>query len=128
MDAVIISLRLVPGSPVLATDTGRATLFGVWLRERVIAAAAQSPAIRCHVIALEGRAMSVVLVPAVPLRTRSAIRGCADRIRRRTELAALAMCGLSEGNPLWLPDYDFTLARSTTAMRRKTTFIDHAAT
>jgi hypothetical protein len=127
MDAIIISLRLVPGSPVLATATGRATLFGVWLRERVIAAA-QSPAIRCQVLSLEDRAISVVLMPTVPWRTKSAVRGCADRIRRRTELAALAMCGLSDGNPLWLPGYDFTLARSTTAMRRKTTFIDQAAT
>ena len=97
MVRVLVQLELAAGMPRPLNGRGRASLFGIWLRERVVSIALDWPAIGFHHIDLLPDGVRLVLVPPAAMLSEAVGLAIARAVRTEVESAALACCGLRDG-------------------------------
>ena len=114
MVRVLVQLELAAGMPRPLNGRGRASLFGIWLRERVVSIALDWPAIGFHHIDLLPDGVRLVLVPPAAMLSEAVGLAIARAVRTEVESAALACCGLRDG-VVWQSSTVVVVGRETIA-------------
>src|SRR5690242_20061595 len=97
---LLVELRLASGMPrPLFGET--ASLFGIWLLERIASLAIDWPAVGFHRIVLLPDGVRLTLVPRFPVPAAVVGFAIGRAVRAEVEAAALKCCGLEDGGPVW---------------------------
>lgn len=101
MERVLVQLELAAGMP--RPLHGRCpSLFGVWLRERIVSISLDWPAVGFHRIELLPDGVRLLLfTPRIGVPPDVTGLAVARAIRGEVQSAALAYCGLREGDAVW---------------------------
>ena len=96
MSRVVIQLGLASGMPG-PLNGGCASLFGVWLRERIASIVIDWPAVGFQRIEVLPDGVRLTLIPRADMPPEAVGVAIARTIRTEVHAAALACCGLKRG-------------------------------